>query len=160
MIIGQAQGERWKLQPFPRSKLWAWLDTIGWTTDDVLRTTHFDALINTGTAKAKKGRVPPTGAQIAQYRPQLIATIDRIKPRLIIPVGGLAVQRCLDKTVELADVVGGRFIAKPFGAAKRETVIIPLPHPSGVSLWLNSEPNKKLLKKALVFIQKEIAAIA
>lgn len=156
LIIGQAKGEKWKLGPFYTSKLWNWFETIGLTREDVYRVFEFDALIDSGTAKAKKGRVPPSGEQMKLYRPTLIANIDKLKPRLIIPVGGLVVKHTLQTDHELSELVGHAFTMKPFGSCKKETRIIPLPHPSGVSLWLNSAANKKLLAQAMQLIKMEL----
>jgi len=156
LIIGQAKGEKWKQGPMFSSKLWDWFATIGITREAAYKIFTFDALIDHGTARAKKGRVPPSGEQMKLYRPTLLANVRKLKPRLIIPVGGLAVQQVLNGKIELADVVGHKVHAKPFGALP-ETDIIPLPHPSGVSLWLNSAANKKLLAQAMVLVQIEIS---
>lgn len=139
------------------SKLWDWFAWIGMTREEVYAMFAFDALIDTGTAKAAKGRVPPSGEQMKKYRPMLIANTEKLQPRLIIPIGGLAIQQVLNHKVELSDVVGQRITAKPFGELE-ETVIIPLPHPSGVSLWMNAPSNRALCKQAMVFIKEEIGA--
>jgi len=139
------------------SKLWEWFATIGLTREDVYKIFDFDAMIPHGTERAKKGRVPPSGQQMKAYRPTLIANIDKMKPKLIVPVGGIAVQATLNTKAELSELIGHTFTMKPFGEAKQETSIIPLPHPSGVSLWLNAESNKKLLRQAMELIRAEIA---
>lgn len=156
LIIGQAKGEKWKHGPFYASKLWDWFATIGLTRDDAYKLFEFDALIDSGTARAKKGRVPPSGEQMKLYRPTLVANTNRLNPTLVVPVGNLAVRAVLDAPILLDDAVGQRFVCKPFGACKNEAAIIPLPHPSGVSLWLNSAANKKLLAQALAMINEEI----
>lgn len=155
LIIGQAQGEKWKHGPMYASKLWDWFATIGLTREQAYEIFHFDALINTGTQRAKKGRVPPSGEQMKLYRPTLLENTEKLKPRLVIPVGGLAVQQVLDTKMELADTVGKMFTAKPFGILP-ETTIIPLPHPSGVSLWLNAASNRALLADTMQLIKQEI----
>lgn len=156
LIIGQAKGEKWKLGPMYASKLWDWFATIGITREQAYEIFDFDALIDHGTERAKKGRVPPSGEQMKLYRPKLIANIDALKPRVVIPVGGLAVKQVLQTPLELADLVGQSYTAKPFGMAKSDALIIPLPHPSGVSLWLNSAYNKNLLAQAMQLIKVEI----
>ena len=157
LVIGQAKGEKWKHGPMYASKLWDWFATIGLMREDVYEIFHFDALIDTGTARAKKGRVPPSREQMKTYRPTLISNTEKLKPSLIVPVGGLAIQQVLGTKVELSDVVGHMIEAKPFGILS-ETKIIPLPHPSGVSLWMNSPTNRTLCAHAMQLIKEEIGA--
>ena len=52
-----------------------------------------------------------------------------IRPRLIVTVGGLALKRLLGLT-GLAEHVGRRYV-------HGEATVVPLPHPSGASSWLN-----------------------
>jgi uracil-DNA glycosylase len=157
LIIGQAKGEKWKLGPMYSSKLWDWFATIGLTREQAYDIFQFDALIEHGTARAKKGRVPPSTVQMKTYRPKLIENIDAQKPKLIIPIGNLAIRQVLNQSnVLMEDVVGQKLVLRPFGSCAKETTIIPLPHPSGVSLWLNSAHNKKLLKTALELIANSL----
>jgi uracil-DNA glycosylase family 4 len=73
-------------------------------------------------------------------------------PRLVVPVGTLAIGRLLGKR-PLADCVGVRF------ELADDCVAVPLPHPSGVSLWLNSPANRALVERAVALIHEELAAI-
>lgn len=79
--------------------------------------------------------------------------LEVLRPRLVVPIGGLAIKRLLG-IASLADCVGRRFERSP------EEVAIPLPHPSGVSLWLNSTANRALVERAVELIHAELAAIA
>ena len=78
--------------------------------------------------------------------------LELLRPRLIVPIGGLAIKRLLGRT-QLAGTIGERFT---YG----EAAAIPLPHPSGVSLWLNSHANRALVGRAAAMIHQELAAIA
>jgi uracil-DNA glycosylase len=78
--------------------------------------------------------------------------LELIRPRLVVPVGGLAIRRLLGKRA-LADCVGLRF------ELAEDRVAIPLPHPSGVSLWLNSPANRTLVQRAVGAIHEELAAL-
>ena len=72
-----------------------------------------------------------------------------IRPRLIVPVGGLAVRRLLGlKTV--TECVGARY-------ERNGAMVIPLPHPSGASGWLNSPANRALVEGAAASIRAELA---
>jgi uracil-DNA glycosylase len=67
-----------------------------------------------------------------------------------VPIGGLAIKRLLGRT-QLAGTVGERF-------ERGDAAVIPLPHPSGVSLWLNSIENRGLVAKAAALIRSELAS--
>jgi uracil-DNA glycosylase family 4 len=74
-----------------------------------------------------------------------------IRPRLIVPVGGLATRQLLGLK-SVTEAVGGRFELE--GA-----VAIPLPHPSGASGWLNDPANRKRVTGAVQLIRDELARI-
>jgi uracil-DNA glycosylase family 4 len=74
-----------------------------------------------------------------------------IRPKLVVPVGGLAVRRLLGQP-NLGQCIGERF--ERDGAA-----VVPLPHPSGVSIWLNDPQNRALVRRAVELIRAELAAI-
>ncbi len=71
-----------------------------------------------------------------------------IRPALIVPVGGLALRQLLGRS-GLGDCIGRRF---ELDAA----VVVPLPHPSGVNLWLNDPANRALVKRAVAMIHEEL----
>ncbi len=73
---------------------------------------------------------------------------ELIRPRLIVPVGGLAVRRLLGRG-SLAASIGERF--EQDGAA-----VVPLPHPSGVNIWLNDPENRALVSRAVELIHVEL----
>jgi len=73
-----------------------------------------------------------------------------VRPRLIVPVGGLAIRRLLGLS-SLDASVGGRF---DYGDA----VAVPLPHPSGVSRWMNEPANQKRVERAVGLIRAELQA--
>ena len=74
-----------------------------------------------------------------------------LRPRLIVPVGGLAARRLLGLT-SLDACIGERF---EYG----EAVAVPLPHPSGVSRWLNLPQNQARLRRAVELVHDELAAL-
>jgi uracil-DNA glycosylase len=77
--------------------------------------------------------------------------LELLRPELIVPVGGLAIRRLLG-IGSLAESVGRRF-------ERDGTPVVALPHPSGVSLWLNSPENRQLVARAVELIHAELAAI-
>jgi uracil-DNA glycosylase family 4 len=72
-----------------------------------------------------------------------------IRPTLIVPVGGLAIKRLLGIS-GLASCVGRRYELD--GAA-----VLPLPHPSGASGWLNLPANRQLTARAAALVRGELA---
>jgi uracil-DNA glycosylase len=77
--------------------------------------------------------------------------LNLIRPKLIVPVGGLAIRRLLGFT-GLAETVGNRY---DLGDA----TVVPLPHPSGASAWLNDPANRELTAKAARFVRIELARV-
>jgi uracil-DNA glycosylase family 4 len=76
--------------------------------------------------------------------------LELIRPALVVPVGGLAIKGLLG-IGSLAECIGCRF--DHGGAA-----VVPLPHPSGVSTWLNAPENRALVERAVELIHAELAA--
>ena len=74
-----------------------------------------------------------------------------LRPRLIVPVGGLAARRLLGLR-SVTECVGLRF--EHDGATA-----IPLPHPSGASGWLNDPANRARVADAAALIRAELVAI-
>ena len=75
-----------------------------------------------------------------------------LAPSLIVPVGGLAVRRLLGLT-SLTECVGERLTLA-------EATVIPLPHPSGASGWLNDPANRLRVELAAARIRAELARLA
>jgi uracil-DNA glycosylase len=74
-----------------------------------------------------------------------------LRPRLVVPVGGLAIKRLLGRS-GLTDCIGCRFEQDGY-------VAVPLPHPSGASGWLNSPANRRLVEQAAALIRAELAQL-
>ena len=74
-----------------------------------------------------------------------------LRPRLIITVGGLAARAIIGART-LTECVGKSYLVD--GA-----IVIPLPHPSGASGWLNDPVNRARLGKALTHARREIARL-
>lgn len=76
-----------------------------------------------------------------------------LRPRLIVPVGRLAIAQFL--AFEKLDNVVGR----SFRLERNECAfdLIPLPHPSGASPWHRVLPGSKLMGKAMRLIARHPA---
>ena len=77
--------------------------------------------------------------------------LELLRPRLIVPVGGLAIRRLLGIS-GLAACVGRRYELD-------EAAVVPLPHPSGASSWLNSPANRELTAQAAALVREELARL-
>ena len=71
-----------------------------------------------------------------------------LRPGLIVTVGGLALRRLLGIPT-LTDAIGKSFV-------QHDAIVIPLPHPSGASGWLNDRVNRARLGKALTHVRREL----
>jgi uracil-DNA glycosylase len=87
----------------------------------------------------------PDATEISNCSPWLESELRLLKPQLIIPVGKLAIAQFLD--VRKLDRVVGR--THRFKSNDLEADLLPLPHPSGASVWHRIEPGKTLLARAL-----------
>lgn len=74
-----------------------------------------------------------------------------LRPQLIVPVGGLAIRQLLGIS-GLAACIGSRFEVDG-------VPVVPLPHPSGASSWLNSPANRELTAKAAKLVRGELSKV-
>jgi uracil-DNA glycosylase len=77
---------------------------------------------------------------------------ELVRPRLIVAVGGLAIRKLLGIT-SLDACVGERF---GYGDA----VAVPLPHPSGVSRWMNLPENQWRVERAVGLVHAELRGLS
>jgi uracil-DNA glycosylase len=98
-----------------------------------------------GRNRAGTGDLRPPPAAVANCAHWLDAELELLKPRVLILVGQMAIARFLGRGT-LESRVGRTFGNRP--------VMIPLPHPSGQSRWLNDPANRARLEKALAMIAK------
>ena len=78
--------------------------------------------------------------------------LELLRPRLIVTVGGLALRRLLGLP-SLTPCVGERY------ELQGTPVVVPLPHPSGASGWLNDSANRGRLARATALVRKELASL-
>ena len=77
--------------------------------------------------------------------------LELLQPELIVTVGGLALKRLLGIGT-LTDAIGKSF-------TRGDAIVIPLPHPSGASGWLNDRASRARLGKALTHVKRELARL-
>jgi uracil-DNA glycosylase len=89
--------------------------------------------------------------EIANCRPWLNREIALLRPKLVVPVGKLAIGQFIEAD-KLSDVIGRRIQLEREGV---KFALIALPHPSGASTWHRTEPGKTLLRQALGLLSKD-----
>jgi uracil-DNA glycosylase len=153
MIVGQAPGmtETEVGRPFngpSGRRLFDWLAQAGWEEDDFRATQYMTAVTKCypGKSPGGKGDRVPTRAEQKLCAPFLERELALVCPQILVPVGGLAIRRFLG-SVKLVDVVG-EVMQDEVGCW-----IVPLPHPSGASLWLNRPANQERVTRALAHLQ-------
>ncbi len=117
------------------------------SAEEFRRVTYIAALMRCfpGRNRTGTGDLRPPPAAIANCAHWMDAELEMLKPRVIILVGQIAIARFLGPG-PLEERVGRPFGDKP--------VMVPLPHPSGQSRWLNAPANRERLDKALALIAK------
>ena len=149
--MGQAPGpaERVSRRPFDGragKELDRWMLRAGFAgSDEFRRLTYIAALMRCfpGRNRDDTGDLRPPTAAVANCAHWLDAEMRILRPRVVILVGQMAITRFLGPG-RLEDRVGSRFGKRP--------VMVPLPHPSGQSRWLNDPANRERLDRALKLI--------
>ena len=158
MLIGQAPGavEAVRRLPFQGRSgpvLMGWLMRAGFTSETQARCRIYMTSITKcfpgkGTGGGDRR---PSRPEVDLCRPHLDRQLALLKPDVLILVGGLAHERYLpgrplDALVGRIFDLSGREVARGTGA---RPLLVPLPHPSGASRWLNAAENRALLDRAL-----------
>lgn len=152
-LIGQAPGphEARLGRPFAWTAgktLFRWLEqATGAPEETVRQRMYIAAVVRCFPGKTSGGgdRVP-TAEECDLWRGFVAREVEILRPRLVLPVGRLAIQEVLGHTEPIAAVVG-RSLRTQFHGVNVD--VIPLPHPSGASTWFKLEPGRTLLEKAL-----------
>jgi uracil-DNA glycosylase len=158
MLIGQAPGaveavRRLPFQGRSRNVLMGWLIRAGFASEaQVRRHVYMSSVTKCFPGKGTGGGDRrPSRAEVELCRTHLDRQLALIKPELLILVGGLAHERFLPGR-PLDELVGrifdesGREVPRP---GLLRPLLVPLPHPSGASRWLNAVENRALLDCAL-----------
>jgi uracil-DNA glycosylase len=154
MLIGQAPGEvelsvRRPFMGKAGKELFRWMRSIGIEEEEFRGRVYITSITRCFPGKARSGAGDrrPSQAEIALCRPWLEQQLALVEPSVILLVGGLAIERYFPRQA-LADLIGQRF-------DQDGRIVIPLPHPSGASRWLNAPEHKELLRQALCHVRAE-----
>ena len=155
MIVGQAPALPRSERPLPYSGgsgkvLRAWLARAGFDPACFYERFYLTSLTKCfpGPSSSGKGDRAPSAAEIANCAAHLAGELALVRPALILPLGKLAAGAFVPEARRrrLDELIGRRFA---YRFADQDTIVLPLPHPSGVSRWLNAPANRALLDAAL-----------
>ena len=166
MIVGQAPGPTAGKRPLPFSgpsgrALQGWLERAGFPPGALHRDFYLTSLTKCFPGPAiggGKGDRPPSAREIALCAGHLDREIALVRPEIVVSLGRMAAER-LDPTARkapLAELVGS---VRPAARAGHTFRLIPLPHPSGVSRWLNDPAHRARLDAALAVLAREARAV-
>ncbi len=152
-LVGQAPGpaERETRRPFSGragKELDRWMLRAGFASAEEFRKrTYIAALMRCfpGRNRTGTGDLRPPPAAVNNCAHWLDAELEMLAPEVVILVGQMAITRFLGPG-PLEVRVGRSFGMHP--------VLVPLPHPSGQSRWLNDPANRRRLERALVVIKR------
>ncbi len=162
MLVGQAPGKsevegRRAFAGRAGRTLFRWLDRAGLDEPTFRHEAYIAAITRCypGPSPSGRGDRVPSLDEQAHCSPWLDAELDLIRPALIIPVGRLAIDRFLGGQ-PLDRLVGRVHHSRVRG---RRATLIPLPHPSGASSWVNLPTNRVLLDRALDHLRTAFAEL-
>ncbi|MGH7705740.1 MAG: uracil-DNA glycosylase [Candidatus Dormibacteria bacterium] len=163
VLVGQAPGrvEEGVGRPFSGragGQLFRWLAEAGLGAEEEVRRLVYLTSITKcfpGPARTGSGDRRPSPVEVELCRPHLERQLRLLQPWLILPVGQMALRRFLG-SLPMQLAVGRVFgpdssplsVRRALGSSGRP-LLLPLPHPSGASRWLNQAPHRELLAEAL-----------
>jgi uracil-DNA glycosylase len=104
-----------------------------------------------GRSPGGRGDRSPTPAEQALCAFWCEWELRLLRPPLILTVGGLSLRRLLGLP-NLTAAIGATF-------AYGDATVVPLPHPSGASGWLNLPANRERLAAAIELVRAELARL-
>jgi uracil-DNA glycosylase len=147
-VVEGGEGRPWRGRAGRVLRGWLALD------EDAFYETFYCAAVTRcypGKAPSGRGDRTPTAREQELCAPWREQEVRLLQPDLVVTVGGIALRRLLG-IAELTAAVGKSYVLG-------DAVVVPLPHPSGASGWLNDEVNRARLGKALTHVRRELARI-
>ena len=148
MVVGQSPGHRSVAKGRSFSGpggtiLQKWLEQAGFPPGYLHSHVYLSSLTRCDPGRNPRGDGDrrPSPFEIALCKPFLDAEFRLLQPEIILLVGTMAIEAFLGK-VKLEEVIGTY-------QQYEGMLLLPLPHPSGVSRWLNDPEHLKLHQRAL-----------
>jgi uracil-DNA glycosylase len=162
MLVGQAPGrtEATSHRPFAGragNTLFRWLARAGLDEATARERIYIAAITRCypGPSPSGRGDRVPSPRERDLCAGWLDEELRMIRPRLLIPVGRLAIDRFLGAR-PLDELIGRRHDADHVGG---RSIAIPLPHPSGASSWIHQAGHMARLHRALDLIGSELETL-
>jgi uracil-DNA glycosylase len=159
MLVGQAPGvtEVQAQRPFNASsgrRLFQWLADAGFEETDFRARYYMTAVTKCYPGRHPKGKGDrkPSRAEQKLCRPFLDRELAIVEPKVLLGVGGLAIETLLGRQLRLDEAVGEVF-------AVDGRYVLPLPHPSGASLWPNLAQNRARIQQALALLREQLVPL-
>jgi len=162
MLVGQAPGkvETGGGRAFAGragKTLFRWLERIGLDEATARDRIYIAAVTRCypGPSSTGRGDRVPSIAERMNCSSWLEEELRLIRPRLLIPVGRLAIERFLPR-LPLEELIGREHEVEHSGG---RSIAIPIPHPSGASSWIHQGDHPALLERALELIAARLAPL-
>lgn len=159
LLVGQAPGVREPMAQMNFAwtagrRLFKWLSSAGLPESKLRANAYITAITKCypGKSKSGTGDRKPAPWEVENCAPYLEEVLRLLKPRLVVPIGGLAVERLLGEK-QMSLTIGREYRRRLAGG---ETFLVPLPHPSGASPWAHMPGNPEKLRKALRLIRTRL----
>ncbi len=155
-LLGQAPGivegvesRPWRGRAGATLRRWLRLDEA-----DFYATFHCAAVTRCypGRPASGRGDRTPTATERELCSRWIDGELRLLRPELVVTVGGLALRQLLGHA-SLTGSIGKSFV-------HGNAIVVPLPHPSGASGWLNDTQNRARLGKALTHVRRELTRVA
>lgn len=150
-VIGQAPGHRSIAHDRPFSgpggrMLQKWLEQAGFPPGYLHEHTYLSSLTRCDPGRNPRGNGDrrPSPAEVALCLPYLQEELRLVQPRVVLLVGTMAIETFYARGT-LEGIIGTY-------VERDGMLFLPLPHPSGVSRWLNAPAHQQLLQKALTLL--------
>ena len=147
-IVEGAEGRPWRGRAGQTLRRWLRLD------EDAFYATFYCASVTRcypGRTASARGDRTPTATEQALCRRWHEEELRLLRPALVVTVGLLAA-RAVVGAATLTECVGKSYL-------QGDSIVIPLPHPSGASGWLNDTAHRHRLGKALTHVRRELARV-
>ena len=155
MIVGQAPGELegderrpWRGRAGRTLRRW-----LGMDEESFYGTFYCASVTRCYPGKSSSGRgdraATPREIELCRFWQEW--ELRLLRPRLVVPIGGLAARQLLG-LARVSDYVGKTY-------SLGDAVAVPLPHPSGASGWLNDTANRRRLEGAVALVKRELTRL-
>jgi len=159
MLVGQAPGKTEVVDRRPFAgragrTLFRWLADVGISETVARRRIYIAAITRCypGPSASGRGDRVPTPAEMHRCSSWLSEELRIIAPRVLIPVGRLAIERFLGAR-PLDEQVGRIHALRDMPG---RAIAIPLPHPSGASSWIHGPGHMDLVRESLRLIRTHL----